>query len=58
MSRKKQTEDYNLRDFTWEEEEFKFQPKENRHGKRLCRHHGCSRTCFQTTTRKNALRAQ
>lgn len=35
MSRKKQTEDYNLRDFTWEEEEFKFQPKENRHGKFL-----------------------
>ena len=35
MSRKKQTEDYNLRDFTWEEEEFEFQPKENRHGKFL-----------------------
>lgn len=35
MSRKKQTEDYNLRDYIWEEEEFKFQPKENRHNKFL-----------------------
>lgn len=27
--------DYNLRDYTWEEEEFKFNPKVNRHKKFL-----------------------
>ena len=32
---KKKTQDYDLKDFTWEEEEFQFQPKVNRHGKFL-----------------------
>lgn len=32
---KNKTQDYNLRDFIWEEEEFEFQPKDNRHGKFL-----------------------
>lgn len=33
MSRKQKEQDYNLRDYIWEEEEFKFNPKENRHKK-------------------------
>jgi hypothetical protein len=36
MSQKnKQEKEINLRDFTWEEEEFKFEPKPNRHKKFL-----------------------
>lgn len=32
---KNKTQDYNLRDFIWEQEEFKFEPKVNRHKKFL-----------------------
>lgn len=32
---KSKTQDYDLKDFTWEEEEFQFQPKVNRHKKFL-----------------------
>lgn len=32
---KNKTQDYNLRDFIWEQEEFKFKPKVNRHKKFL-----------------------
>lgn len=32
---KNKTQDYDLKDFTWEEEEFQFQPKVNRHKKFL-----------------------
>ncbi len=32
---KNKTQDYDLKDFTWEEEEFQFQPKINRHKKFL-----------------------
>lgn len=32
---KKSNKEIDLKDFIWEEEEFKFQPKENRHGKFL-----------------------
>lgn len=35
MSKKNKQEDYNLRDYIWEEEEFSFQPKVNRHKKFL-----------------------
>ena len=35
MSKKNKQEEINLKDFIWEEEEFKFQPKFNRHGKFL-----------------------
>jgi hypothetical protein len=35
MSQKNKPKDYNLRDYIWEEEEFKFQPKQNRHKKFL-----------------------
>lgn len=35
MSQKNKQKDYNLIDFTWEEEEFNFQPKVNRHKKFL-----------------------
>ena len=33
MSKKNKPVDYNLRDFSWETEEFKFSPKVNRHKK-------------------------
>ena len=35
MSQKNKQKDYNLNDFIWEEEEFKFEPKVNRHRKFL-----------------------
>lgn len=35
MSQKSKQKDYNLIDFTWEEEDFNFQPKVNRHKKFL-----------------------
>ena len=35
MSQKNNPKDYNLKDYTWEEEEFQFTPKVNRHKKFL-----------------------
>ena len=35
MSKKNKHQDYNLKDYIWEEEEFTFQPKTNRHKKFL-----------------------
>lgn len=35
MGKKNKHQDYNLRDYIWEEEEFTFQPKVNRHKKFL-----------------------
>ena len=35
MSKKNNQTDYNLKDYTWEEEDFNFNPKPNRHKKFL-----------------------
>lgn len=35
MSKNKQEKEINLRDYIWEQEEFKFEPKANRHKKFL-----------------------